>query len=773
LDAVAKGKPADGRKFRFVNPEEGWIAGGPNLELYVTRDAGTTWRRIDVATPHTIPSDLSPVYDLPTFVNETTGYMPVVYESSVSWVTPMVLYKTEDGGRNWHSAATLSPLPDTRPWAPHPSAVVDGKVLTASLSAGHLSLTREEPGIEPNVQSSGASAPGSTVDSLSFVNPQRGWILATYWMLSTNDGGLSWTNVTPDPVETVPPHSSSDGAPLRSVRPIKTALPGATLASSPGAGTVSSHLGFDTFPTPPLSGMKAWSTASPYYDVYIYLYGSPNKSTNTAYYATKQWLSTVEGTYGWGVIPIWFGLQSSCVNDKTNITQFINTSPAIAKMQGKQQADSAVFSDQSLGITGGIIYVDIESYTPDGSTCSLAVQAYVNAFVTEIHSYSGYLVGVYANPAPINSDIHNQSVAQADAIWITKTPPKGSSVPSVAIWNQGISDNFWPNGQRMHQFLFNQPATFGGAGPINIDPDIDNGPVLNANNGSKVPASYTLKSYDYPGSLETWAYGINDIWGTALIGSTGNVGQIVGFYWDSTGTSHGFLFDGLVAWTSIDYPGARETWAVAINNAGLVVGAWEDSTGIQHGFIYDSVSGAITSFDYPGSTLTQAWGINDAGQIAGWYYDASGGQHGFVYYTSKSAFKSIDYPGIVGLTQAFGINGDAAISGSYFGSGLTNSFIDFPVPPAWTGPFTSFSRAGALATWGYGIDNDNDLSGSYELSQTNIYTFVLYNDVLLSYFQYPGSSLTYGQGINDFGQVVGGYQDSNQKDHMFVAIPQF
>ena len=113
-------------------------------------------------------------------------------------------------------------------------------------------------------------------------------------------------------------------------------------------------------------------------------------------------------------------------------------------------------------------------------------------------------------------------------------------------------------------------------------------------------SSYT--TFDYPGAIGTNVWGIND------------AGQIVGYYWDSTG-SHGFLKDGS-SYTSFDYPGAIGTDAYGINDAGQIVGYYGDSTG-SHGFLKDGSS--YTPFDYPGPVWTYAYGINDAGQIVGQY----------------------------------------------------------------------------------------------------------------------------------------------------------
>ena len=337
--------------FYFVTAKDGWLAGGPEGELYVTHDAGATWRRVELKSPRQISTGLSPVYDLPTFIDDKRGFLPATYESSTSSGTPVVLFRTEDGGKTWQPTLRTPALLDTHPWAPFPSAVVDGELLTATVSSNRVNLLRTGRGAEPKTQSAGLPVHAPSADQLSFISPERGWLLAGYWLLSTSDGGVSWTDVTP--TGTVPALASSAGTWSKNpIHPEVASFPAADLGSFPASGSsVSTHLGFDTFPTPPTSTMQTWWNSSPYYDVSIYLYGSPNKSTNKINYPTTQWLSTVEG-YGWGVIPIWFGLQSSCVTNQPVITQFFGPTTADASTQGAQQADLAVAADKALGITG-------------------------------------------------------------------------------------------------------------------------------------------------------------------------------------------------------------------------------------------------------------------------------------------------------------------------------------------------------------------------------------------------------------------------------------
>jgi probable HAF family extracellular repeat protein len=75
--------------------------------------------------------------------------------------------------------------------------------------------------------------------------------------------------------------------------------------------------------------------------------------------------------------------------------------------------------------------------------------------------------------------------------------------------------------------------------------------------------------------------------------------------------------------------GTEGTAATGINDLGQIVGYYIDSSGTEHGFLYSG--GTYTTLDDPvGAKGTLVSGINDAGQIAGVYLDSSGAQHGFL-----------------------------------------------------------------------------------------------------------------------------------------------
>jgi probable HAF family extracellular repeat protein len=82
-------------------------------------------------------------------------------------------------------------------------------------------------------------------------------------------------------------------------------------------------------------------------------------------------------------------------------------------------------------------------------------------------------------------------------------------------------------------------------------------------------------------------------------------------------------------YTTLNDPlGAFGTVATGINDEGQIVGYYEDSNGHFHGFLYSR--GVFTALDDPSATAgTFAEGINNIGQSVGYYEDSSG-PHGFL-----------------------------------------------------------------------------------------------------------------------------------------------
>src|SRR5687768_15917085 len=68
---------------------------------------------------------------------------------------------------------------------------------------------------------------------------------------------------------------------------------------------------------------------------------------------------------------------------------------------------------------------------------------------------------------------------------------------------------------------------------------------------------------------------------------------------------------------TVDFPGALLTNVQGINDSGDIVGFYNDAAGRTHGFV--RAGGRFQSIDFPGARLTQARGIAPNGDIVGMY----------------------------------------------------------------------------------------------------------------------------------------------------------
>jgi hypothetical protein len=172
-------------------------------------------------------------------------------------------------------------------------------------------------------------------------------------------------------------------------------------------------------------------------------------------------------------------------------------------------------------------------------------------------------------------------------------------------------------------------------------------------------------------------------------------GNIVGWYDDTSGGTHGFLYNGST-YTTLDDPLARPsgfTEPRAISG-GNIVGDYYDNSGFSHAFLYNGSSYTTLNFPQPvgisgGNIINSAYAyhfdgsiyatLNDplagpqgtyasgvsGGNIVGYYLDTSSLGHGFLY--DGSTFRTLDYPLGAIATVARGISGNNIV-GYYFDS---------------------------------------------------------------------------------------------------------
>ena len=249
-------------------------------------------------------------------------------------------------------------------------------------------------------------------------------------------------------------------------------------------------------------------------------------------------------------------------------------------------------------------------------------------------------------------------------------------------------------------------------------------------------------SIDYPGATYTAASGIN------------NLGDVVGNYDDSAGSTHGFLLSKGV-YTTIDVPGALLTSPAYINDSGEIAGIFEAADSKFHSYLFDGVS--FTTIDLPGAINTVALGLNNLGEVVGYYEDANIHYHGFTW--SSGTFTTVDVPGSM-LTFVFGIN-DAGILVGLFNNEHNNSksfarlvdgtFKEFNLPLQFNGGINNHDTTVGLVV---------DDGFRYNISTRTFFRFA-----------FPNATVTVCYGINDSGTTVGYYLDHAFKTHGFMGGP--
>jgi len=261
--------------------------------------------------------------------------------------------------------------------------------------------------------------------------------------------------------------------------------------------------------------------------------------------------------------------------------------------------------------------------------------------------------------------------------------------------------------------------------------------------------TYTFTTLDYPGAKQTNPNKINA------------AGIIVGGYYDNNSTLHGFAYyHGKFA--AIDVPGATFTSANGINSKGVIVGHYRGQSG-THGFVLQD--GRFTQVDVPGSTYTDVEDINDAGVLGGIYLDTSNKIHSFLRF-GRDHYRDVEFPGS-DYTALNAINNSLELTGQMsppFVSAFLfsdNQWVNFYFPDAFT-------------TTGRGINNQTQVVGIFNPQDPTApqQGFLRNADGTFQQIDFPGSSGGYSGGINDAGVIVGGYSDSAGNSHGYIATPQ-
>lgn len=605
----------------FVTPTNGWMVGNSagGSGFLQSHDGGKTWQDVNAHDTSSVENVVS--YGSLRFSDAKHGSIPVIFSPVADSTegSKLVLFTTVDGGTTWIAERKV-PIRDESvlsTFADSTVIVLRGPTLTAVAPDGTANK-KQIGGIDATTH----------FNEASFVNSTIGWLRTNDGrLLSTVNGGGTVTWLVPGsaprklpPVTLKPPSAKLRSQPL----PLPSAMNFRPTAAS--SLHYSEHLGFDQHSAFTEAQMSVWWTTSPFSDVgfyvgganYCYKYDSTTQTCTTRLdpRITAQWV-TDKTTEGWGLIPIWVGLQAPC--NTTNVSKFDST-PAAARAQGQSDATNAASAMAGLGLSGTLIFFDMENYTAAaGSACSLAVRAFLTGWVQTMNANGFSTTAVYGNPGPAERDF--SQVSNLSEVWITQVVQNGNNSPRVTIWGLGsgsnaLEDILWNGNQRGHQFLIDAPNINYGGVMAAVDFDVEN---------FQVPGGSVAKPYSWAASP---AVNVQAAFPANYGGATPTaINNVIS---DSLGIH--FLTGGEL--------GQSIGWFYTYPSSGVCTYACPTS--------YIDNGGALTSFQDPNSLLsTNGLGLNDATQAVGTYcyFSYEGQTLCFVYaqgqgYTAPAARNS-------------------------------------------------------------------------------------------------------------------------------------
>jgi len=270
--------------------------------------------------------------------------------------------------------------------------------------------------------------------------------------------------------------------------------------------------------------------------------------------------------------------------------------------------------------------------------------------------------------------------------------------------------------------------------------------------------TFTFVSFDPPGSANTQVWAIND------------AGTVVGDYADSSGVYSGFKRVKSGAFSKPIERAGENVYTDGINNKGIVSGYY--SVGPGQGY---PPPNPVTTFTLQNQiyttftigTDTQINALNDDGDFTGIYEENSSIYPAFLHVASTNSTVTFSVPG-ANFTFGYGINNQDEVVGAYKVDVSDPDFSSF-IRQA-DGRIQKFDVAGHSASVAANLNNCGTIVGAF-LDASGLYHGYYGHLNHFTKIDYPGSTMTIATGINKHGVIVGHYSNADGVFHGFVATP--
>ncbi len=254
-------------------------------------------------------------------------------------------------------------------------------------------------------------------------------------------------------------------------------------------------------------------------------------------------------------------------------------------------------------------------------------------------------------------------------------------------------------------------------------------------------------------------------------------GVIAGYYGSGTAghPNKGYLLDPAYQqsnYVNENFPSSQQTQVTGLNNKGDTAGFWVNTAGTNRGFV--EWNGSFTSYTNPltphvPGSVNQLLGINNTGIAVGFYNDKNGDAHPYSLNQATGAFTALHVPGhSVAATAINNLGNTVGIATT--AAKVTSSWLLVGTH------LTSFQFPGGSDTQAFGINDNNQITGSYLDGAGVMHGFVLTNPMgPVSHWKSiddpNGIGSTVVNGINKAGDLVGFYTDAAGNTDGFLATP--